>query len=171
MNISRKNTLILATFFIAALGTSACEKKETSATPEAQEPAPSKAAPTNPGVEQPTQTPADPGKLVTIMAGIADEMTLVQLGLWTENFDLISESAMKIADHSKVSAAEKARVVKALGEDMPAFGAMDKVVHDSAMRLSEAASANDLPATLKELTVLQSGCVSCHSTFRARLVE
>ncbi len=171
MNTSSKNTITLSAALIAALGVSACEKKEKASVPKAKDPVASEEVLSKPATEQPIQTPANPGKLKTIMAGIADDMTLAQLGLWTENFDLISESAKRIATHPKVSEAEKARVMKTLGDDMPAFGAMDKVVHDSAVRLSEAASASDLPATLKELSVLQSGCVSCHSTFRGRLVE
>jgi predicted methyltransferase len=111
------------------------------------------------------------GDLKTIMVGLGEQMGAVQAGLWLENFEAISHGARAVAAHPHVSPVERARIQEALGPDFPGFASGDRQVHDGAVRLTEAAQARDLDATLREVQAIQAGCVSCHTQFRARLLE
>lgn len=171
MTITRISTLTLSLLAAASFGIAGCEKKEETASEPTKKAEPAEVQ-TKPAVQAPAPVAAaDPGALKTIMAALGDEMTLVQSGLWTDNFELIATSAMKVADHPHVKDEEKQRLIKTLGDDFGAFVALDKVVHGSAVKLSEVATAKDLEGTLKELSVLQTGCVTCHTQFRARLTQ
>ncbi len=168
MTITRISTLTLSLLAAASVGFAGCEKKDDTASEPAKKSEPADVQ-TKPAIQAPAPVAADPGALKTIMAALGDEMTLVQSGLWTDNFELIATSAMKVADHPHVADEEKSRLIKTLGDDFGAFVALDKVVHGSAVKLSEVAKTKDLQGTLKELAVLQTACVGCHSQFRARL--
>lgn len=113
--------------------------------------------------------PAHGSVLKTIMVGLGNDMDAIGRALWVEDFRAILNSAQSIAEHPHVSGAELDRIKKALGRDFPSFIAADKQVHDAAVKLSEAAKTHNITATVKALKPLQSGCVSCHATFRARL--
>ena len=164
--ISTLSILAIASFSLVA-----CDKKETE--PEAADKQSEATDIHTPPERQATAQapPLEPGQLKTIMVGLGDEMTRLHLALWSGNFELISESAMKVADHAKVNDSEKSRIIKTLGTDFGAFVAMDKAVHGDAVRLSEAAANEDLPSVLKELSTLQGNCVSCHSQFRSGLTK
>ena len=175
MNRKLIGTVALTSLAIAGLGLSSCKKEsktntETHTKPTQHEKSADELLPQLPG-QTPTNTTADAGKLKPIMVNLGTEMNTLQSGLWLENYELIATSAMKIAEHPKVSDAEKVRVKTAMGEDMSAFVAMDKMVHDGAVALSEAATSKDMPKTLNALAALQRNCVACHSTFRNRLTE
>lgn len=166
-------TLSLSVLTLAGLGLASCEKEDKKNTETKQEALQEKniaeQAPTQTPGQAPTTTAAAPGKLKAIMVDLGTEMNTLQSGLWLENYDMVSTSAMKIANHPKVSDAEKVRVKTAMGEDMGAFVAMDKMVHEGAVTLSEAATSKDMPKTLDALAALQKNCVTCHSIFRSRL--
>mgnify|MGYP000288625011 CR=1 FL=1 len=117
----------------------------------------------------PPEPAAHEGSLKTIMVDLGQQMARVQTALWVEDLEAVSEAATQIADHPHVSPEERARVQAALGTDFAAFASGDRALHDGAVRLSEAASAKDLDATLRELGAVQVGCVSCHTQFRERL--
>lgn len=110
-----------------------------------------------------------PGDLKTIMVELGNDMNAVNAALWVEDWVALAAAGRAIADHPHVSAAEKARVSKALGPDFAAFVAADRRVHDSAVRLSAAATTEDVTAVLGELSELQAACVACHAAFRDRL--
>jgi|TARA_R110000868_G_scaffold292687_1_gene553214 hypothetical protein len=175
MNRKLIGTLALTTLTIAGFGLSSCKKEsktnsDKDTRPTQNEKSADEVLPQTPG-QTPTNTTADAGKLKPIMANLGTEMNTLQSALWLEDYEIIATSAMKIAEHPKVSDAEKVRVKTAMGEDMGAFVAMDKMVHDGAVALSEAATSNDMPKTLNALAALQRNCVACHSTFRSRLTE
>jgi cytochrome c556 len=117
------------------------------------------------------ETPAqpDPGTLKAVMAGIAADMDSVHAGIWTEDLVQVERAATSIAGHPQVSADERSRIQQILGVDFGDFVAGDKRVHDAAVGLATAAAANDVADVLPALGELESGCVACHSTFRARL--
>lgn len=168
-------TLAISTLTFAGFGLSSCEKSDQKISEKKTETTQEKkldvTTPTQASEQTPTTTVADPGKLKPIMVGLGAEMNVLQSALWLEDFEVIAESAMKVADHPKVSDAEKLRVKTAMGEDMGAFVAMDTMVHDGAEALSKAAQSKDMPKTLDALATLQRNCVSCHATFRTRLIE
>ncbi len=176
MNNSILRNLSLTTFLIGGLALSACEKnkdadtaKEATPEVEAETKLPTPSQPT-PGQTVPAAAQG-PGQVRTIMLDLGGEMERIQSGLWTESFDLIGKAALKIADHPKLASSEVARIKAALGSDFATFGAMDKAVHDGAIRVSEAAAANDMPKVISELSSLQRNCVSCHGLFRTRLTK
>ncbi len=120
---------------------------------------------------EPTTSSAANGSLKPIMVTLGQQMAGMQAGLWVEDFTAVAKAAEGIADHPHVGPDEVARIKGVLGPEMVDFVGADKVVHDAAVRLGEAAAAKDLDATLEELAATQSGCVSCHTQFRARLAQ
>lgn len=119
------------------------------------------------------QTPAQPvpGSLQEVMVGLATNMDTVHAGLWAEDMAQVERAATLIAGHPQVSAAERTRIQQALGADFPQFVAGDKRVHDAAVELAAAATADDIAEVLRALERLERGCVSCHSGFRARVAK
>ncbi len=175
MNKSIPRNLSIATVVFAGFAFSACEKSNEADTPkevaplakaEAKAPTPSQ----SPAQSAPSAT-QEPGQVRTIMLGLGGEMERIQSGFWTENFDLIGEAAVKIADHPKLASSEVSRLKTTLGEDFSTFGAMDKAVHDGAIRVSEASADKDMPRVITEFSALQRNCVSCHGLFRTRLTK
>jgi cytochrome c556 len=111
----------------------------------------------------------DPGTLKAVMAGIAVDMDTVHAGMWAEDLVQVERAATSIANHPHVSAAERNRIQQLLGDEFSEFVAGDKRVHDAAVSLATAAAAGELVVVLAALGELESGCLSCHTTFRARL--
>ncbi len=120
---------------------------------------------------EPPQEEQDPGDLKHIMVALGDQMTRAQAGLWVEDYEAIAAAARAVAEHPHVSPEERARVQAALGADFADFAQADRKVHDSAVRLAEAADTQSAESTLGELLEVQSGCVACHTQFRDRLTR
>lgn len=124
-----------------------------------------------PAVEQPSVTVApvptpDPGQLLTIMIDLGRDMNAISDALWRDDLATVATAARAIAEHPHVSASERERIQSVLGDNFPDFVKGDQRVHQSAVRLAEAAAASDMGAALEELAELQSGCVACHDGFR-----
>ncbi len=175
----KKNTigsLAVLTLTIAGFGFASCEKGDKKPPGEVKDitiekNTEEKSLPPASG-QAPTHAPAAanaPGTLKAIMVDLGDEMNTLQSGLWLEDYEVVSASAMKVANHPNVSDEEKIRVMTAMGADMSAFVTIDKLVHNGAVALSEAAESKDMPKTLEALAALQKNCVDCHSSFRSRL--
>lgn len=111
----------------------------------------------------------DPGLLRSIMVGLGSDMDEISRGLWLEDLAIVGAAARAIAEHPHVSDAERMRIQGVLAADFAEFIKGDRHVHDTAVRLSGAASAGDMASTLDELANLQAGCVACHQSFRERL--
>ena len=112
---------------------------------------------------------ADPGLLRSIMVDLGIDMNNISHGLWLEDLPTVAAAATAIAEHPHVSDTERARIQGALGADFAEFIRSDRQVHDTAVRLSAAASTGELTATLDQLAELQVSCVACHLEFRERL--
>ena len=106
------------------------------------------------------------GDLGSIMVGLGDDMTAASQALWLDDMAALATAADSIASHPHVSPEERTRIQGALGADFAGFVKADKVVHDSAARLADAARAKDSAAVLTALAEVQTGCVACHSEFR-----
>lgn len=111
----------------------------------------------------------EPQALLPIMLGMSADIAGLLQALWFDEYDGLSERARHLADHAPISAGEIARIESVLGAEMEAFEAADEVVHEAAVRMSEAADARDIDGLLEELATVQRGCVACHNTFRDRL--
>jgi cytochrome c556 len=112
---------------------------------------------------------ADPGLLRSIMVDLGGDMSDISRGLWLEDWPTVAAAAAAIAEHPRVSDTERARIQGALGVNFADFIQSDRRVHDTAVRLSAAAAAGELTATLDQLAELQVSCVACHEAFRERL--
>jgi cytochrome c556 len=112
----------------------------------------------------------EPATLRGVMSGLQADMIRLNEGLWAGDFEMVAEAARSVADHPQVSPEERQRVQAALGEEFPDFVAADRHVHDSALRVHDAAVREDTEAVLSALSGLQHKCIACHTTFRERLM-
>lgn len=104
-----------------------------------------------------------------IMQALGGEMAKLTTALWIEDYARITASASAIADHAHISEQELSRIQRVLGEEMPAFEALDSEVHEASVRLHEASQARALDGIVDALGEVQRGCVACHVRFRERL--
>lgn len=107
--------------------------------------------------------------LLPIMLRMSADMAGVMQALWVESYADMATHAGAIAAHAPISADELERIEAELGPEMPAFEAADEAVHEAAVRLHEAAKAEDTDSFLEHLVTVQRGCVGCHNRFRERL--
>lgn len=98
-------------------------------------------------------------------------MARVSRGLWLENFDTVAAGAEGVANHPRVPPEEFQRISDVLQEEMTRFAAVDREVHDLAVRLAEQARRGDLQAVLSTDAELRRACVACHTRYRERLRE
>jgi cytochrome c556 len=113
---------------------------------------------------------ADTLPLINIMLNLEREMQSISSGLWRHDFEQITSSAERIADHAKIKPSEVKTIRDILGEeDFKSFVKDDKTVHNMAVRLSEAAGRENFEATAEAYQKLEQGCISCHRTHRNRL--
>jgi len=110
-----------------------------------------------------------PLELPTIMRMLLIDMHTINEGIFTQNFDLIEQGAANINDHPPLSDESRSLVQSTLGERMSQFGAYDKVVHDTADSLREAAVNQDMNGVMQHYNVIQQGCVSCHAAFQEEI--
>lgn len=103
------------------------------------------------------------------MAGLAQDMSRINTGLWHEDFGLVREGASSIANHPKIPSDQIAKIKKELGEDFQNFVRFDKNVHGTATELVSAAEARDWSDVLTKYTELRDGCFGCHAAYRERL--
>ncbi len=109
--------------------------------------------------------------LQTIMRLIYMDIQTINEGIYTENFALIEQGAAAINEHPPLSDETTALVKKTLGDRMPAFGQYDKLVHDTADSLKNAAANHNMENVLGKYQIIQKGCVSCHQSFRNEITR
>jgi len=109
--------------------------------------------------------------LPTIMRLIYADIQIINEGIYTENFQLIEQGAAAINEHPPLSDETRSLVKKTLGERMQAFGQYDKLVHDTADSLKEAATEHNMERVLEKYQIIQQGCVSCHTSFRNEITR
>lgn len=109
--------------------------------------------------------------LFDVMTGLEQDMAALSAALWRTDFDAIANQATAIANHPQVPPPERQTIAGALGQDMPAFKAVDTRVHDLAVRIRTLAEDENLDGILTTEAELRQGCVTCHTGFRDRLRE
>lgn len=104
-----------------------------------------------------------------IMHGLGAQMLSLTYALLHHDTDTIKRSAEAMAGHAPISREELDRIAHVLGDDAAEFDRLDEELHHAAVRLSEAAAADDVDAVLTRLNETQRACVACHAQFRERL--
>ena len=108
-------------------------------------------------------------QLRPLMAGLAQDMSRINTGIWHEDVDLVRQGASSIANHPRIAPGQIAKIKEALGQEFPNFVGYDKDVHETATELVSAAEARDWSGVLTKYTELRDGCFGCHTAYRERL--
>lgn len=109
--------------------------------------------------------------LKTIMVNLETDMEAIVRGLNYGDFEMIEARARAIADHDKPPMQERAKILSFLGEEAGDFKKGDAKVHDTAVKVAEAAAEQDYTKVVEGYGILLGGCVACHTKYRPRIVE
>lgn len=115
--------------------------------------------------------PENTQSIKTVMQRLMMDMQTIEVGIWNENYETIWSGAKNIVNHPKILKEEREEIAGILGEQMKAFVAFDKQVHNHADSLAQDAKAKNMNEILKHYTIVQQGCVSCHANFRTKIIE
>ena len=99
------------------------------------------------------------------------DMQTIEVGIWNENYETIRSGAENIVNHPKIPLEQRKEIKSILGQEMKAFVAFDKRVHNHADSLAQDAKAENMAEILKHYNIIQQGCVSCHANFRTQIIE
>ncbi|MFH5833381.1 hypothetical protein [Halalkalibaculum sp. DA384] len=114
----------------------------------------------------------DTQPITTIMQRLMMDMQTIEVGIWNENYETIWSGAHNILNHPKIPADQRTEIAGILGKQkMKAFAALDMQVHNQADSLAKDALAQNMNEILKHYSIIQQGCVSCHSNFRTEIIE
>ncbi len=105
------------------------------------------------------------------MQGLRDDTVRITDGLLTDDFEMIAEAAAAIANHPRIPAEDAQLVAAELGDEMPAFKALDTLVHDLAIEIGEAARSQDRDAVLSGYQQMFEGCLACHDAYKERVTN
>ena len=114
-------------------------------------------------------TGSDGLPLRTIMQQLGSNVSGFTQAMLLEEYEQMAAFAGDIAEHPHMSPAEIQRIQDTLGQEMSRFVEVDEAVHTGALRLKEAVEAHDMDLILERLHELHVGCMTCHTSFRARL--
>ena len=107
--------------------------------------------------------------LKSIMLGLRDGLVEIADGLLTDDFGLVQHGATTIAEHPRIPEEQVQLVARELGEEMPAFKALDTQVHDLSLEIEAAAKALDAAAARSAFTRMIDGCFACHTAYKERV--
>lgn len=114
----------------------------------------------------------DTQPITTIIQRLMMDMQTIEIGIWNENYETIWSGAHNIVNHPKIPADQRRELAGILGKQkMKAFAALDMRVHNQADSLAKDALAQNMNEILKHYSIIQQGCVSCHSNFRTQIIE
>ncbi len=111
----------------------------------------------------------EPLVLRKIMKDLGTDMQKIVDGISREDWSLVEQAAMRIADHPRPPLREKLRILAFIGTDMSKFKSLDKETHETARLLASRAKENDGRAVIETFAKLQLGCLACHQEFRQPL--
>ena len=107
--------------------------------------------------------------LKSIMQGLRDSLVEMGDGLLGDDLELVAESALAIAEHPKIPPEQVQLVAEALGQEMPVFKQLDLLVHDLALEVHAAATADDRSAAIEGYQRMIEGCFGCHEAYKDRV--
>lgn len=109
--------------------------------------------------------------LKVIMQGLEADMAAGAHGLWIDDREAVRVAASRIADHPHVAPEQMGVIQATLGDEFRDFARLDKVVHDAAVALADAAAGQSGADLMPGYIRIQEGCLACHAAFRPRVSE
>jgi hypothetical protein len=102
------------------------------------------------------------------MHEITADYQAIAVALATDNAELASEAARRLANHRIPKGGLLAYFPpdKVNNNDLSVLPAMNEIVEGSALKLADAADAGDLPKAASYMSDIMTGCVACHQKFR-----
>ena len=107
--------------------------------------------------------------LKEIMQGLRNNVVDISDGLLMDDFEQVARGAIAISKHPRIPADQVQLVAQELGPEMPAFKALDTVVHDLSLEINAAAKARDSAAAITAYQRMLDGCFACHAAYKERV--
>lgn len=105
-----------------------------------------------------------------MMQDLGRHMQSITEAIAHEDWEMVARTAPLIAVHAQPSLEEKTRIISFMGGDMPRFKALDMQAHEAAHELEHTAHEKDGEQVIAAFHKVQSSCLSCHQSFRAKFV-
>lgn len=104
-----------------------------------------------------------------IMHEILADYQAIAAALATDNAEMASEAARRLANHRipKGGLLAYFPLDKVNNNDLSVLPAMNEIVEGSAIKLADAADAGDMPKAASYMSDIMTGCVACHQKFRS----
>ena len=105
-----------------------------------------------------------------VMAEILADYQTIVAAIATDNGELASEAARRMANHRlpRGGMLPYLPLEKITNKDLSILPAMENIIEVGAVRLAEAAEKGDMGAAAQELGAITGGCVTCHAHFRGQ---
>ncbi|MDD4962999.1 MAG: cytochrome c [Gallionella sp.] len=114
---------------------------------------------------------SEPLEFQGTMKKLGTQMQTITSAIARENWELVDETAHKIAEHAQPPAEEKQRIVAFMGSNMAKFKAFDGQTHEAAHEVAEAAQVKNGQSVIAAFQKLQTSCLACHQAFRPAFTE
>ncbi len=114
---------------------------------------------------------AGDGSLKQIMQQLGKDYSSLNHAILLKDFDGAAQFAHAIANHDKPSMGQRLKLMGELGAEMSDFKKADGRVHDLAIKIEEAAKAKDMTLLIQRQSQLLSACMTCHASYRSRVVN
>lgn len=109
--------------------------------------------------------------LKMIMIDLEADMEAIVRALNYDDFEAVKTHALEIANHQKPPMAQRKKIMAFLGSEMNGFKSSDAFVHDSAVKVAEAADEQNYAKVVESYGILLGGCVACHTKYRSRVLK
>jgi cytochrome c556 len=113
---------------------------------------------------------AEPLALQKIMKDLGKNMQDISGGISREDWALVENTALLIADHPQPGLLEKMRILSFVGTNVGKYKAYNAATHDHARAAGKAAKIRDGAGVVLAFQKLQASCDNCHSEFRKPFV-
>lgn len=114
---------------------------------------------------------SEPLEFQGTMKNLGIHMQTITGAIARENWELVDETAHKVAEHAQPPVGEKQRIMGFMGSNMGKFKAFDNQTHEAAHELAEAAQEKNGQKVISAFQKLQAGCLACHQAFRPAFTE
>lgn len=106
-----------------------------------------------------------------IMQDMGKNMQAITDGISREDWALVEQNAVLLADHPQPPLGEKIRILMFAGSHLSRFKAYDSKTHEAAKGLAEVATNEDSYGVIQAFAELQKTCLDCHQTFRQTFLQ